>query len=223
MSKDAVLKSSSVLSTVRADAMALDEDDLTLDAGRNVELENVVTRLLTLVGEDPEREGLARTPIRVAKAFETLTSGYSMSVEQIVNNAIFTEKYDEIVSIKNIHFFSLCEHHLLPFYGIANIGYIPDGKVIGLSKIPRIVDMFAKRLQLQERLTTQIAYCLNDILEPRGVAVVMEGFHLCMMMRGVEKQNCTTVTSCMLGDFRCNVQTRSEFMSLCGSHSLLTK
>jgi GTP cyclohydrolase I len=143
-----------------------------------------------------------------------------MSVEKIVNKAIFSEKYDEIVSIKNIHFFSMCEHHMLPFYGIANVGYIPDGKVIGLSKIPRIVDMFSRRLQLQERLTNQIAYCLNDILKPRGVAVVMEGFHLCMMMRGVEKQQCTTVTSCMMGDFRSNSQTRQEFMALCGSHTI---
>ena len=222
MAKDGPFKPATSL-VAHADALALDEDELGLESERNVELENVVTKLLSLIGEDPNREGLLRTPIRVAKAFETLTSGYSMSVEQIVNNAIFTEKYDEIVSIKNIHFFSMCEHHLLPFFGIANIGYIPDGKVIGLSKIPRIVDMFARRLQLQERLTTQVAYCLNDILEPRGVAVVMEGFHLCMMMRGVEKQNCTTVTSCMLGDFRSNIQTRNEFMSLCGSHSVLKK
>jgi GTP cyclohydrolase I len=143
-----------------------------------------------------------------------------MSVEKIVNGAIFSEQYDEIVSIKQIHFFSMCEHHMLPFYGIANVGYIPDGKVIGLSKIPRIVDMFSRRLQLQERLTNQIAYCLNDILQPRGVAVVMEGFHLCMMMRGVEKQGCTTVTSCMLGDFRSNQQTRNEFMSLAGGHTI---
>jgi len=203
--------------------MALDEGENGTEGARNVELEQVVTRMLTLLGEDPGREGLVRTPLRVAKALETLTSGYEMSVEKIVNNAIFTESYDEIVSIKNIHFFSMCEHHMLPFYGIANIGYIPHGKVIGLSKIPRIVDMFSRRLQLQERLTTQIAYCLNDVLEPRGVAVVMEGFHLCMMMRGVEKQDCTTVTSCMLGDFRSNIQTRNEFMDLCGSHSVLRK
>lgn len=207
-----------------ADAFALDEDGAATAAQpRNPELEQVVTRMLTLLGEDPQREGLVRTPLRVARALETLTSGYQMSIEKIVNNAIFTETYDEIVSVKNIHFFSMCEHHMLPFYGIANIGYIPHGKVIGLSKIPRIVDMFSRRLQLQERLTTQIAYSLNDILEPRGVAVVMEGFHLCMMMRGVEKQDCTTVTSCMLGDFRSNVQTRNEFMALCGSHSVLRK
>ncbi len=204
-----------------ADSVALDEENSDAPVTeQETELQSHVRRTLELLGEDPEREGLIRTPRRVAKALETLTSGYSMSVEKIVNNAIFSEQYDEIVSIKNIHFFSLCEHHMLPFYGIANVGYIPDGKVVGLSKIPRIVDMFARRLQLQERLTNQIAYCLNDILEPKGVAVVMEGFHLCMMMRGVEKQSCTTVTSCMLGDFRSNVQTRNEFMSLCGSHTI---
>ncbi|MBX7245964.1 MAG: GTP cyclohydrolase I FolE [Candidatus Sumerlaeaceae bacterium] len=212
------MKSSDIRTVTNlADAMAQDED---LSGERNEELEDCVHRMITLLGEDPTREGLARTPLRVAKAMQTLTSGYSMSIDQIVNNAIFTEKYDEIVSIKNIHFFSLCEHHMLPFFGIANIGYIPDGKVIGLSKIPRVVDMFAKRLQVQERLTSEIAYCLNDILQPRGVAVVMEAYHLCMMMRGVEKQDCLTVTSCMLGDFRSSVQTRNEFLHLCGGHSL---
>lgn len=198
-----------------ADAFALDEP---APGPRNPELEETVTRLLEQLGEDPGREGLRRTPLRVAKALETLTSGYRMSVEKIVNNAIFEENYDEIVSIRNINFFSMCEHHMLPFYGVAHVGYIPAGKVVGLSKIPRIVDMFSRRLQLQERLTTQIAYCLRDVLEPRGVAVVMEGFHLCMMMRGVEKQNCTTVTSCMLGDFRSSTQTRNEFLALIGQN-----
>jgi GTP cyclohydrolase I len=203
--------------TNRADAMAQDEEP---GDARNLELEACVERMLTLLGEDPAREGLVRTPMRVAKALQTLTSGYEMSVEKIVNNAIFNEKYDEIVSIKNIHFFSMCEHHMLPFFGIANIGYIPSGKVIGLSKIPRIVDMYARRLQVQERLTSQVAHCLQDILQPRGVAVVMEAYHLCMMMRGVEKQDCLTVTSCMLGGFRTSVQTRNEFLTLCGNHSL---
>jgi len=187
---------------------------------RNIELEATVQRLLELIGEDPEREGLKRTPLRVARALEVLTSGYTMSVEKVVNNAIFNEDYNEIVAIKNIHFFSLCEHHLLPFFGIANVGYIPNGKVIGLSKIPRLVDMFARRLQLQERLTSQIAQCIDEVLKPRGVAVVMEAYHLCMMMRGVEKQDSLTVTSCMLGDFKTNIQTRQEFLELCGRHSL---
>jgi len=206
-----------------ADSLALDEEEngqLTRSDPKLVEMESLVRRMLTLIGEEPDREGLVKTPARAAKAMETLTSGYAMSIDKIVNGAIFSEEYDEIVSIKQIHFFSMCEHHMLPFYGIANVGYIPDGKVIGLSKIPRIVDMFSRRLQLQERLTNQIAYCLNDILQPRGVAVVMEGFHLCMMMRGVEKQGCTTVTSCMLGDFRSNQQTRNEFMALAGGHTI---
>lgn len=201
----------------QADSYALDEAS---QGSANLQLEECVRIMLEQLGEDPRREGLVRTPQRVARAYQALTSGYHMSVDQIVNNAIFTEQYDEIVSIKNIHFFSLCEHHMLPFYGIANIGYIPNGKVIGLSKIPRIVDMFARRFQLQERLTTQVAKCLDEVLEPRGVAVVIEAYHLCMMMRGVEKQDSLTVTSCMLGDFRTCIQTRNEFLSLCGAHSL---
>ncbi|MCX7017736.1 MAG: GTP cyclohydrolase I FolE [bacterium] len=183
-------------------------------------METHIEEILRLMGEDPTREGLRRTPLRVARAYEFLTSGCSMTIDQIVNNAIFNEEYDEIVSIKNIHFFSLCEHHMLPFFGIANIGYLPNGKVIGLSKIPRIVDMFARRLQVQERLTMEVANCINEILQPRGVAVVMEAWHLCMMMRGVEKQDSLTVTSCMLGAFRNSPQTRAEFMTLCGSYSL---
>lgn len=195
-----------------ADAFALDEQ--TNDT-ENPQLELCVRQMIELLGEDPNREGLVRTPLRVAKAFETLTSGYRMSVDKIVNNAIFHEKYDEIVAVRNIHFFSLCEHHLLPFYGVAHIGYLPRGNVIGLSKLPRIVDMFARRLQLQERLTTQVAECLMEVLKPYGVAVVMEAYHLCMMMRGVEKQDAKTVTSCMLGAFRNSVQTRNEFLTLC--------
>jgi GTP cyclohydrolase I len=176
--------------------------------------------MLGLIGEDPQREGLLKTPMRVAKAMDFLTSGYRTDIQELLNGAVFTEQYDEIVSVKNIHFFSMCEHHMLPFYGIANVAYIPNGKVIGLSKIPRIVDAFSRRLQVQERLTNQIAHCLKDVLNPRGVAVVMEGYHLCMMMRGVQKQDCTTVTSCMLGDFRTNLNTRQEFLTLCGSHSV---
>ncbi len=184
-------------------------------------MQEAVKSILLGIGEDPEREGLLRTPLRVAKAYQFLTSGYTQSVEKTLNGAIFTEEYDEIVSIKNIKFYSMCEHHMIPFYGIANIGYIPNGKVVGLSKIPRIVDMFARRLQVQERLTTDIAYCLNDALAPRGVAVVLRAYHMCMMMRGVEKQDSVTVTSCMLGDFRTSPRTRNEFLTLCGSNSLL--
>jgi GTP cyclohydrolase I len=204
----------------QADELALAED---VQPSHNPEFEALIRRLLELVGEDPQREGLQRTPLRVARAWETLTAGYTMSIDKIVNNAIFHEKYDEIVSVKNIHFFSLCEHHLLPFFGIANVGYIPNGRVIGLSKIPRIVDMFARRLQLQERLTSQIAETIQQVLRPRGVAVVIEAYHLCMMMRGVEKQDSLTVTSCMLGDFKTSPQTRNEFLELCGRHSLKGK
>ena len=189
-------------------------------SAHNPALQECVRTMLELLGENPAREGLLKTPLRVAKSMEFLTSGYTRSVEEILNGAVFAENYDEIVSIKSIPFFSMCEHHMLPFFGIANIGYIPNGKVVGLSKIPRIVDIFARRLQVQERLTSEVAHCLNDVLEPRGVAVVMEAYHLCMMMRGVEKQDCTTVTSCMLGDFRTSQQTRNEFMTLCGSNSL---
>jgi GTP cyclohydrolase IA len=170
--------------------------------------------LLAEIGEDPARQGLLRTPVRAAKAWDFLTQGYRTDLAELVNGAIFTEKYDEIVAVKHIHFFSMCEHHLLPFYGVCHVAYIPDGKVIGLSKIPRIVDMFARRLQLQERLTKQIAESLNEVLKPRGVAVVMEAYHMCMLMRGVEKQDSRTTTSEMLGAFKDNPQTRQEFLSL---------
>ncbi len=189
--------------------------DATLPANAaSPKMVSAVNDILTEIGEDPLRPGLLRTPERSAKAWEYLTSGYHTNVEELVNNAIFEEKYDEIVAVKHIHFFSMCEHHLLPFYGVCNVAYIPDGKVIGLSKIPRIVDMFSRRLQLQERLTKQIAETLNDVLRPRGVAVVMEAYHMCMMMRGVEKQDSRTTTSEMLGSFKNNPQTRQEFLTL---------
>jgi len=172
--------------------------------------------ILTEIGEDPSREGLDRTPARFEKALKFLTSGYQTDVEQIVNGALFDVKYDEMVIVKDIEFFSLCEHHLLPFYGKAHVAYLPNEKVIGLSKIPRVVDMFARRLQVQERLTQQIAETLREILNPRGVAVIMEAQHFCMMMRGVEKQHSGTVTSAMLGDFRNRKETRAEFLNLIG-------
>jgi GTP cyclohydrolase I len=170
--------------------------------------------LLGLIGEDPNREGLLRTPERVAHAWVDLTSGYRTDLENIVNGAIFEEKYDEIVAVRKIRFFSLCEHHLLPFFGQCTVAYIPDGKVIGLSKIPRIVDMYARRLQLQERLTQQIAQTINQILQPRGVAVVMDALHMCVMMRGVQKLDSMTTTSEMVGSFKNNPQTRNEFLNL---------
>ncbi|MEN6627594.1 MAG: GTP cyclohydrolase I FolE [Candidatus Sumerlaeia bacterium] len=179
-------------------------------------LVKIARDLLVGVGENPEREGLLRTPERVAESWQYLTEGYRVNIEELVNGALFEEKYDEIVAVKNIQFFSMCEHHMLPFFGICHVGYIPDGRVIGLSKIPRIVDMFARRLQVQERLTQQIAETLFDVLKPRGVAVVMEAYHLCMMMRGVEKQDSRTLTSEMMGAFKENQKTRQEFLSLMG-------
>jgi GTP cyclohydrolase I len=172
--------------------------------------------ILAEIGEDPSREGLQRTPARFEKALKFLTSGYDTDVHEIVNGALFDVKYDEMVIVKDIEFFSLCEHHLLPFFGKAHVAYLPNEKVVGLSKIPRIVDMFARRLQVQERLTQQVAETLQEILNPRGVAVIMEAQHFCMMMRGVEKQHSGTVTSAMLGDFRNRKETRAEFLNLIG-------
>ena len=174
----------------------------------------LVEQLLKELGEDVHREGLAKTPERVEKALRYLTSGYEQNVSDILNDALFVEDYDEMVIVKDIDFSSLCEHHVLPFVGKCHVAYMPKRKIVGLSKIPRLVDMFSKRLQVQERLTTQIANALNDALEPRGVAVVMEAIHLCMMVRGVEKQNSKAVTSAMLGGFRDRPETRAEFMEL---------
>ena len=173
-----------------------------------------VRQILAAIGEDPEREGLRGTPERVDKALRFLTQGYAQDADRLLNQALFSVCYDEMVLIRDIDVFSLCEHHMLPFFGRAHVAYIPDGKVVGLSKIPRLVDMFARRLQVQERMTVQIAEALEDVLHPRGVAVVVEAMHLCMIMRGVEKQNSVAVTSCMLGGFRDKLQTREEFLSL---------
>ena len=178
------------------------------------ELPAVVARLLEELGEDPAREGLVETPRRVADSLRFLTEGYSMDPAEVVGDAIFAEDYEEMVVVRDIGFFSLCEHHLLPFFGRAQVAYLPAGKVVGLSKVPRIVDAFAHRLQVQERLTTQVAEAVNDVVEPLGVAVVMEARHLCMEMRGVEKHEAETVTSCMLGAFRDDQRTRTEFLNL---------
>ena len=174
----------------------------------------LIEQLLKELGEDAQREGLAKTPERVEKALRYLTSGYEQSVSDILNDALFVEDYDEMVIVKDIDFASVCEHHLLPFVGKCHVAYMPKRKIVGLSKIPRLVDMFSRRLQVQERLTTQIANALNEALEPNGVAVVMEAIHLCMMVRGVEKQNSKAVTSAMLGGFRNRPETRAEFMEL---------
>jgi GTP cyclohydrolase IA len=176
-----------------------------------------VREILDLIGEDPKREGLERTPERYAKAMEYLTSGYTLNSKDIVGRALFKEGSSEIVIVRDIELFSLCEHHMLPFYGKAHVAYIPNGKVVGLSKIPRLVDMYARRLQVQERLTSQISNDLMELLKPHGVAVIIEAFHLCMMMRGVEKQNSYTITSSMLGAFRDNATTRQELLHLLGS------
>ena len=175
--------------------------------------------IITEIGEDPDRVGLWRTPHRVAKAWEFLTSGYSVDVQKVLNGAIFEEKYDEMVVVKDIDFYSMCEHHFLPFFGRIHIAYIPNGKIVGLSKLPRIVEIFARRLQVQERMTRQIADTITKYIDPQGVGIVCEARHMCMMMRGVEKQNSVTTTSAMLGSFR-EPQTRSEFMTLIGTKQL---
>ena len=173
-----------------------------------------IRSILKEIGEDPARDGLQNTPLRVDRAFRFLTSGYRMDPDELLNRALFDVAYDEMVIVRDIEVFSLCEHHLLPFFGKCHVGYIPNGRVIGLSKIPRLVDMFARRLQVQERLTTQIADTINNKIHPRGVAVVIEAQHLCMIMRGVEKQNSVAVTSSMLGAFKDNQNTRNEFLNL---------
>lgn len=182
----------------------------------NPMIRSLTRSLLVEIGEDPEREGLRRTPHRVAKAMEYLTSGYEMNIEKVLNGAIFEEQYDEMVIVKNIDFFSMCEHHMLPFFGKAHIAYIPNGKIVGLSKIPRIVDVFARRLQVQERMTREIADTITKYLNPLGVAIVTEAQHMCMMMRGVEKQNSVTTASAMTGAFK-EPRTRQEFMQLIAS------
>jgi GTP cyclohydrolase IA len=180
----------------------------------NTAMQDLIARLLQELGEDPAREGLLNTPRRVEQALRFLTSGYDADIDAVINDALFTVDYSEMVIVKDIDFYSLCEHHLLPFFGKCHVAYIPQHKVIGLSKIPRLVDVFSRRLQVQERLTHQVAEVIRDKTNPLGVAVVMEGTHLCMSMRGVEKQNSFAVTSAMLGAFRDNARTRTEFLEL---------
>ena len=177
-------------------------------------MQDLIRQLIEQLGEDPNREGLVKTPQRVEKALRFLTSGYAANIDEVLNEALFTVDYSEMVIVKDIDFYSLCEHHLLPFFGKCHVAYIPRTRVIGLSKIPRIVDVFARRLQIQERMTNEIAQVILEKIEPRGVAVVCEGTHLCMSMRGVEKQNSYAVTSAMLGIFRDNARTRMEFLEL---------
>jgi GTP cyclohydrolase IA len=177
-------------------------------------MQESIRRILAAIGEDPEREGLQQTPRRVEQSLQFLTSGYDADIDQVLNNALFSVEYSEMVIVRDIDFYSLCEHHLLPFFGKCHLAYLPNRRVIGLSKLPRIVDVFARRLQVQERLTSQIAETIREKVEPLGVAVVMEATHLCMAMRGVQKQNSVTVTSAMLGVFREDARTRHEFLEL---------
>ena len=177
-------------------------------------MEQLVRRQLELLGEDPDRDGLARTPERVARSLAWLTRGYGESVEEVIGAGVFEEAHESMVMVRDIELYSLCEHHMLPFFGRAHIAYIPAGRIVGLSKLPRIVEVFARRLQVQERLTEQIAQAIEDVLQPRGVGVVIEAVHLCMMMRGVEKQNSLTITSALRGEFRTCPMTREEFLRL---------
>ena len=177
-------------------------------------MEALIRQLLAELGEDPDREGLQKTPARVAKALSFLTSGYAANIDEVLNGALFAVDYNEMVIVRDIDYYSLCEHHLLPFFGKCHVAYIPNGRVVGLSKIPRLVNVFARRLQIQERMTNQIAQTIQAAINPTGVAVICEGAHLCMSMRGVEKQNSTAVTSAMLGSFQTNARTRMEFLDL---------
>ena len=182
----------------------------------NTKIKDLTKQLLKEIGEDPSREGLLKTPSRVSKAWSFFSGGYNQDLDKIINNAVFNEDATDMVVVRDVEFFSLCEHHLIPFFGRAHVAYLPNGKVVGLSKIPRIIDMFSRRLQVQERLTRQVAETVKEILDPIGVAVIMEGQHMCMQMRGVEKQNSLTTTSSMLGKFRESDRTRAEFLSIIG-------
>jgi GTP cyclohydrolase I len=183
-------------------------------AGENGTFERLVREMIELLGEDPTRDGLKATPARVAASMQWLTRGYGMSVEDVIGDAVFEEKHENMILVRDIEIYSLCEHHMLPFFGRAHVAYLPDGRIVGLSKIPRVVEVFARRLQVQERLTDQVADALCRVLKPLGCGVVIEAYHLCMMMRGVEKQNSKTVTSALRGTFRSDARTRDEFLRL---------
>jgi GTP cyclohydrolase I len=201
------------VSSGRAAVTVVDPDDYAVD-GNLVEYETMVRRQLELIGEDPDREGLLKTPSRVAKAQMWLTRGYSQTAADVIGDALFAEDHENMVMVRDIEMYSMCEHHMLPFFGKVHIAYIPNGKIVGLSKLPRVVEVFSRRLQVQERLGEQVADALEEVLQPKGVGVVIEAVHLCMMMRGVEKQSSRTITSSMRGLFRDDAKTRSEFLRL---------
>lgn len=199
-------------------ASSVDTDDITVDTERMREFEALVARQLELIGENPDREGLLKTPSRVAKSLAWLTRGYELDPAEVIGDAIFEEAHENMVMVRDIELYSMCEHHMLPFFGRAHVAYIPNGRIVGLSKIPRVVEVFARRLQVQERLGEQVADALEEVLQPKGVGVVIECEHLCMMMRGVEKQNSRTITSSLRGVFRDDARTRSEFLRLAHPH-----
>ena len=201
------------------DGPALDVSGIDITALQSVSTQDLYRELISRLGEDPNRDGLLRTPERMEKSMEYLTRGYQQTIGEVLHEALFDVDYDEMVIVKDIEFYSMCEHHMLPFFGKAHIAYVPHGKVIGLSKLPRLVDVFARRLQVQERLTRQIGDAITEAIHPQGVAVILEAQHLCMMMRGVEKQQSSTVTSAMLGVFKSQLQTRNEFLTLVRSGS----
>ena len=198
----------------RAGMAAVDPDDMETDGAMQVEFEGIVRRQLEMLGEDPMRDGLLKTPSRVAKSMAWLTRGYQLDARQVIGDAMFEENHENMVMVRDIEMYSMCEHHMLPFFGKVHVAYIPNGKIVGLSKLPRVVEVFARRLQVQERLGEQIANALDEVLQPKGVGVVIEAVHLCMMMRGVEKQSSRTITSSLRGLFRDDSKTRSEFLRL---------
>ena len=200
--------------TARVGMAAVDPDDMETDSATQVEFEGLIRRQLEMLGEDPNRDGLLKTPSRVAKSMAWLTRGYDLDARQVIGDALFEENHENMVMVRDIEMYSMCEHHMLPFFGKVHVAYIPNGKIVGLSKLPRVVEVFARRLQVQERLGEQIANALDDVLKPKGVGVVIEAVHLCMMMRGVEKQSSRTITSSLRGLFRDDPKTRSEFLRL---------
>ena len=197
----------------------VDSDDLVIDDVRMTEFEDIIRRQLELIGEDPTRDGLLKTPSRVAKSLSWLTRGYELDPKEVIGDAVFNESHENMVMVRDIEIYSMCEHHLLPFFGRVHIAYIPNGRIVGLSKLPRVVEVFARRLQVQERLGEQIANAIDEVLQPKGVGVVIDAVHLCMMMRGVEKQSSRTITSSLRGLFRDDAKTRSEFLGLAHGRS----